>query len=39
MSGSIRHGFTKGKLCLTNLIAVLGKRSGLVDEERALDVI
>ncbi|GAB0182561.1 mitochondrial enolase superfamily member 1 [Grus japonensis] len=37
--GSGQHGFTKGKSCLTNLIAFCDGMTGLVDEERAVDVV
>ncbi|GAB0202805.1 mitochondrial enolase superfamily member 1 [Grus japonensis] len=37
--GSSQHGFTKGKSCLTNLIALYGGMTGLVDEERAVDFV
>ncbi|CAM4550617.1 unnamed protein product [Caretta caretta] len=34
-----QHGFTKGKSCLTNLIAFYDKISGSVDEGKAVDVL
>ncbi|CAM5161489.1 unnamed protein product [Natator depressus] len=34
-----QHGFTKGKLCLTNLIAFYDKITGPVDEGKAVDVL
>ncbi|GAB0183528.1 hypothetical protein GRJ2_000818100 [Grus japonensis] len=34
-----QHGFTKGKSCLTNLIALCNGMTGWVDEERAVDVV
>ncbi|GAB0190190.1 mitochondrial enolase superfamily member 1 [Grus japonensis] len=34
-----QHGFTKGKSCLTNLIAVYDGMTGWVDERRAVDVV
>ena len=37
--GSSQHGFTKGKSCLTNLIAFCNERTGSVDEERAVDIV
>ncbi|GAB0207498.1 mitochondrial enolase superfamily member 1 [Grus japonensis] len=34
-----QHGFTKGKSCLTNLIAFYDNMTGWVDERRAVDVV
>ncbi|CAM5137442.1 unnamed protein product [Natator depressus] len=34
-----QYGFTKGKSCLTNLIAFYGERTGSVDEGKAVDVL
>jgi len=36
---SSQHGFTKGKSCLTNLIACYNGKTGWVDERRAVDVV
>ncbi|GAB0181710.1 mitochondrial enolase superfamily member 1 [Grus japonensis] len=37
--GSGQHAFTKGKSCLTNVIAFYDGMSGWVDEGRAMDVV
>ncbi|GAB0208274.1 mitochondrial enolase superfamily member 1 [Grus japonensis] len=37
--GSGQHGFSKGKSCLTNLIAFDDGTTGCVDEGRAVDVV
>ncbi|CAM4665435.1 unnamed protein product [Lepidochelys kempii] len=34
-----QHGFTKGKSCLTNLIAFYDEITGFVDEGKAVDVV
>ncbi|CAM5142135.1 unnamed protein product [Natator depressus] len=36
---NIQHGFTKGKSCLTNLIAFYDKITGSVDEGKAVDML
>jgi len=36
---SSQHGFTKGKSCLTNLIAFYDDMTGWIDEGRAVDAV
>ncbi|PKU35686.1 rna-directed dna polymerase from mobile element jockey- hypothetical protein [Limosa lapponica baueri] len=36
---SSQHGFTKGKSCLTNLIAFYECMTGWIDEGRVVDVV
>lgn len=39
MTVSSQQGFTKGQLCLTNLITFYKKTTACVDNRRALDVV